>query len=118
MNGTKNARTGIYMMLALMLVSITKRLPGTKNLSERLSTGMTTLVLAAVVLLVAAGHGLDIGADDIVIDGDGYTIDGVNAGNCATTMRDGVHGLYFAGTRDNVTIKDLKVKNFCSGIYL
>jgi len=106
------------MMLALMLVSITKRLPGTKNLSERLSTGMTTLVLAAVVLLVAAGHGLDIGADGIVIDGDGYTIDGVNAGDCATTMRDGVHGLYFAGTRDNVTIKDLKVKNLCSGIYL
>ena len=55
MNGTKNARTGIYMMLAVMLVSITRRLPGTKRLSERLSTGMTTLVLAAVVLLVAAG---------------------------------------------------------------
>jgi len=55
MNRTKNARTGIYMMLAVMLVSITRRLPGTKRLSERLSTGMTTLVLAAVVLLVAAG---------------------------------------------------------------
>ena len=52
MNGTmKNAITGIYMMLAVMLVSITRRLPGTK----RLSTGITTLVLVAVVMLVAAG---------------------------------------------------------------
>jgi len=55
MNGIKNAITGTYMMLAVMLVLITRRLPGTKRLSESLSTGITTLVLAAVVLLVAAG---------------------------------------------------------------
>lgn len=51
MNGTKNARTGIYMMLALMLVSITRRLPA----ARRLSSGTTTLALAGIVLLVAAG---------------------------------------------------------------
>ena len=50
MNGTKNARTGIYMMLAVALVSI-KRLPVTR----RLSSGITTLALVGLVLLVAAG---------------------------------------------------------------
>jgi hypothetical protein len=46
---------GIYLMLAVMLVSITKRFPGTKRLSERFSSGMTTLALAGIVLLLVAG---------------------------------------------------------------
>ncbi|MEA1894175.1 MAG: hypothetical protein U9N36_03040, partial [Euryarchaeota archaeon] len=50
MKGTEKARLGIITVLAAMLVSITRRLP-----ERRLSSGITTLTLAGIVLLVAAG---------------------------------------------------------------
>ncbi|MEA1894936.1 MAG: right-handed parallel beta-helix repeat-containing protein [Euryarchaeota archaeon] len=94
----------IRLMLALMLVSMKRRLPETR----RLSTGITTLTLAGIVLLVAAGSasaydscpapgdtvitasctldqsyivpagqaGYIIGADGVTIDGAGYKITG------------------------------------------
>ena len=62
------------------------------------------------------GHGLVVGGDDIVIDGAGYTIDGVSPGECVLD-RAGIYGITL-DIRDNVTIKNLKVKNFCSGIFL
>jgi parallel beta-helix repeat protein len=101
----------IRMMLALMLVSMKRRLPETR----RLSSGITTLTLAGIVLLVAAGSvsaapcpapgntvitssceldqnwnvpagqaGYIIGADGVTIDGMGlYKITGsVTKANC------------------------------------
>ena len=50
MKELKEAQMGIITVLALMLVSIKRRLP-----TRRLSTGITTLALAGIVLLVAAG---------------------------------------------------------------
>ena len=50
MNGIGKAQVGIISVLALMLVSMKRRLP-----ERRLSSGITTLALAGIVLLVAAG---------------------------------------------------------------
>ena len=63
-----------------------------------------------------AGHGLVIGADNIIIDGAEHTIDGVSPGECVYD-RGGIVGTTL-GIRNNITIKDLRIKNFCSGIYL
>ena len=51
MKGIKKVQLGIITVLAAMLVSITRRLP----VVRRLSSGITTLTLAGIVLLVAAG---------------------------------------------------------------
>jgi parallel beta-helix repeat protein len=51
MKEIKKAQMGIIAVLAMMLVSITRRLPE----ARRLSSGITTLTLAGIVLLVAAG---------------------------------------------------------------
>ena len=64
-----------------------------------------------------AGKGLVVGADGITIDGAGFTLDGVSPGTCEDFNRAGISGTTMS-TRDNVTIKNLKVKNFCCGIYL
>ena len=63
-----------------------------------------------------SGHGLVIGADGIVIDGNGYTLDGVISGDCtdSDTERSGI----FNSGHDDVVIKDLEIKNFCNGIHL
>ena len=51
MKELKEAQMGIITILALMLVSIKRRLPD----ARRLSSGITTLALVGIVLLVAAG---------------------------------------------------------------
>jgi parallel beta-helix repeat protein len=63
-----------------------------------------------------SGHGLVIGADNIVIDGNGYTLDGITPGGCSGfgIQRSGI----FNQGYDDVTIKDLEITNFCNGIYL
>ena len=151
MKGIKEAQMGIIAVLALMLVSIKRRLPE----ARRLSSGITTLALAGIVLLVAAGsvsalpacsapgntvitasceldqdwdvpagqNGYIIGADNIVIDGNGHYINGSIAdGVCfAPNEGDQPAGIcnYDAARYygySNVTIKNLEVKNFCTGI--
>ncbi|HJH26984.1 MAG TPA: hypothetical protein C5S37_09510, partial [Methanophagales archaeon] len=66
-------------------------------------------------LTCSEGHGLIIGADNIVIDGNGYTLDGVSPGACdgLGIKRSGIYNKAY----DDVVIKDLEVKNFCNGIY-
>ena len=63
-----------------------------------------------------SGHGLVIGADDIVIAGNGHTLDGITPGGCSGLgiQRSGI----FNQGYDGVTIKDLEITNFCNGIYL
>jgi len=63
-----------------------------------------------------SGHGLVIGADGVVIDGNGYTLDGVISGDCtdSETERAGI----FNSGHDDLVIKDLEIKNFCNGIHL
>jgi parallel beta-helix repeat protein len=64
-------------------------------------------------------HGLIIGADDIVINGDIYTLTGgeykcTGVGEYSPQSADcGILNYY-----DNVTIKNLEVENFCTGIAL
>ena len=65
-----------------------------------------------------AGHGLVIGSDDIIIDGAGYTIDGVSPATCENADRAGISGTTTNEPRDNVTIKNMEIKNFCCGIHL
>ena len=62
------------------------------------------------------GHGLIIGADDIVIDGNGYAIDGVAQGTCDDfgIERSGIYNKAY----DGITIRNLEIRNFCNGIYL
>ena len=62
-----------------------------------------------------SGHGLIVGADDITIDGNGYTLDGVSSGACDGfgIQRCGIYNK----AHDDIVIKNLEVKNFCNGIY-
>ena len=70
MKEIEKAQMGIIAVLALMLVSIKRRLPE----ARRLSSGITTLALAGIVLLVAAGgasaNGACIGANYVFGPGD------------------------------------------------
>ena len=74
-----------------------------------------------------AKPGLKVGAHNIVIDGAGYKITGnENADACKVGMagedtsqtypseHSGIHIKYF----DNVTVQNLEIENFCSGIAL
>jgi len=64
----------------------------------------------------ATGHGIVIGSNNIVLDGKGYVLDGISACPCdgAGVQRSGIFNPGF----DNVTIKNLEIRNFCNGIYL
>jgi len=65
------------------------------------------------------GIGLQVGANGaskdnpLIIDGAGYAIDGSSPGTCGPPRS----GIYNPGY-DNVTIKNLEIKNFCWGIKL
>lgn len=150
-------------ILTVMLVSITRRTPR----ARRLSSGITTLTLVGIVLLVAAGSasadtaisqatfgggdynagiageryyltqdltcdagkaGIIIGNDGVTIDGQGlYSITGnadaaicaVGGGSESTASR--IAGIVngcnysFCGY-NNVAIKNLEIKKFCTGI--
>ncbi len=61
------------------------------------------------------GHGLIIGADNITIDGNGYTLDGVLAGACDEWIERS--GIYNPGY-DKIVVENLEITNFCNGIYL
>jgi len=73
-NELKKARMGMIAMLTVMLVSITRRLTGTR----RLSSGMMTLALTGMVLLVVAGgasaNGACIGDVSNMVFGPGDTV--------------------------------------------
>ena len=143
----------IRLMLALMLVSMKRQLPETR----RLSSGITTLALAGIVLLVAAGSasalpicpapggvpegtvitasceldqnwpvpagraGYIIGANGVTIDGKDFKITGAAANSdckwASETVPCTVSGIYNPGY-DNVLIKDLEIKGFCTGVAL
>lgn len=154
MTGIKNALIGIYMILTVMMPVSTNGRP-----TRRFSSGVTTLALAAVVLMVAAGgasavpcsdaiggqgscncgdtvvgdytfnanmncaandtDGLTIGASDITIDGADFTMTGIkDSDTCASGQEYTLAN--HCGIRndgfDNVTIKNLVVTNFCTGI--
>jgi hypothetical protein len=65
-------------------------------------------------MICSSGHGLIIGTDNVTIDGNGYTLDGVAPGICTWGDRSGI---YNKG-HDNAVIKNLETKSFCNGIYL
>ena len=162
MKEIKKARMGIIAVLVLMLVSITRRLPE----ARRLSSGITTLALAGIVLLVAAGSasadteinvasfgggdynanianeryyltadltadadksGIIIGADSVTIDGQGHYISGGTPGSCpgiamlpgakgGSWARPGIYVGDLLSHWELATIKNIEVKNFCTGI--
>ena len=62
-----------------------------------------------------AGHGLEIGANGITIDGARYTLDGDSSDACDGfgVQRSGIYGK----SCSDIEIKDLEIKNFCNGIY-
>jgi parallel beta-helix repeat protein len=59
-------------------------------------------------------YGLIIGADNITIDGAGYTLERADPGGCTFCPSAGVLNKGY----DDVTITNLEVKRFCNGIYL
>ena len=61
------------------------------------------------------GHGLVIGENNIVIDGNGHTLNGVAPGTCEGLgiERSGIYNK----AHDDITIKNLEIQNFCTGIY-
>ena len=62
-----------------------------------------------------SGHGLIIGADNITIDGNGHTLNGVSSGTCEGLgiERSGIYNK----AHDDITIKNVEIMNFCTGIY-
>ena len=68
-----------------------------------------------------SGHGLEIGEDNIVIDGNGYVITG-DRSDCSgcddETNQIGCSCGILNRGYDNVTIKNLEVTNFCNGIVI
>jgi parallel beta-helix repeat protein len=65
-----------------------------------------------------SGIGLVVGAENVTIEGAGYTLDGVNPIGCSgweEPMEDHV-GVFNSGF-DRVSVVDLEVANFCKGIY-
>jgi hypothetical protein len=167
MKELKKAQMGMIAILTVMLVSIKRRLPATRRLSSGITT---TLALAGIVLLVAAGGasangvcvgehynfscgdvvnesctlnasmictdnskaGLYIGADDIVIDGAGFSMTGSKSaaacgaailgaqGQTTPEKHSGIYNGYDGGvipvSHDNVVVKDLEIEYFCTGI--
>ena len=70
-----------------------------------------------------AGRGLKMGANDIIVDGAGFTLDGVTPGDACTASgaaRTGIYNSPFGDEEEhnNIVIKNLTIKNFCNGIYL
>jgi parallel beta-helix repeat protein len=68
---------------------------------------------------VSAGqHGYKIDGNDIVIDGKGlYFLNGSSAGGAGMTA--GIYSKAPDTTKgNNITIKNLEIKNFCNGIYI
>jgi parallel beta-helix repeat protein len=61
-----------------------------------------------------ARYGLIIGANNITIDGAGYTLGRADPGECAFCPSAGVLNKGY----DNVTITNLEIEHFCNGIYL
>ncbi|MBA2853824.1 parallel beta-helix repeat protein [Methanococcus maripaludis] len=57
----------------------------------------------------SSGTAITITCDDVVIDGNGYIIDGTGTGS---------YGIYAMGPCTNITLKNLNVENFEYGIYL
>jgi hypothetical protein len=163
----EKARMGMIAVAAVMLAPVARRLIGTR----RLSSGMMTLVVAGMVVLVVAGGasangacigdvtgtvfgpgstvtesctfndsmtctddtmpGVYIGADDIIIDGNGYAMTGNrSAAACVLPVVGGVvsesvpakHSGIVNGANmqsyDNVVIQNLEITNFCTGIVL
>ena len=138
----------IVTVLALMLVSIKRRLPRTR----KLSSGITTLTLTGIVLLVAVGGasaapcpapgdtvitnscelntnwtvpagqaGYIIGADGVTIDGAGYKITGNLTGiDCAGCGAEAPCTVtgIYNDGYDNVVIQNLEIEGFCTGIAL
>lgn len=64
-------------------------------------------------LLCDYADGIIIGADNITIDGNGYTLDGGIIDDCSGTVP--ICGILNEG-HSNVIIKNLEIKNFCIGI--
>ena len=71
------------------------------------------------------GHSLIIGADNITIDGNGYTLNGSSPGACSGCFPHtgimNVRGFYdgfMHFSYNDVTINNLEITNFCNGIYL
>ena len=68
-----------------------------------------------------AGHGLIVKEDGITIDGAGFKISGTGTASCGwvteTDPSQGDCGIYNPGY-DNVVIKNLELKGFCTGIAL
>jgi len=65
-----------------------------------------------------AGHGLIIGASNITIDGNGYTISGscTDCGACSVDSPENSDCGILNPRYNNVVIKNLQVKGFCTGI--
>jgi parallel beta-helix repeat protein len=72
----------------------------------------------------AGSYGLVMGADDIVVDGAGYTLNGTVAGTDCNPWDTGESypaphcGIVNFANKNDVVIKDLQIKNFCTGIAL
>jgi parallel beta-helix repeat protein len=57
--------------------------------------------------------GIYIQASNVVLDGDGHLVDGTDANNSAGVLVDGT-----AGPLSNVVVKNLRVRDWCYGVYL
>ena len=141
MKGIEKARMGMIAVMAVMLVAITRRLMG----ARRLSSGMIVLAVAGMVLLVAAGgagavditgctvindpgtyniiqditngteyYCIDIRSDDVILDGGGHLIDGVNDASNSC----GIRARRIDSMGDSVTIRNVEITNFDSGIHV
>jgi hypothetical protein len=143
----EKARMGMIAVAAVMLVSVMGRLMGVRKFSSGMMVLMLAgiVLLVAVGGASANGacigattvfgpgdavtesctfngaincsmtrYGLIIGANNITIDGAGYALGRAGPGECAFCPSAGVLNKGY----DNVTITNLEIEHFCTGVYL
>uniref|UniRef100_D7DT45 Periplasmic copper-binding protein n=1 Tax=Methanococcus voltae (strain ATCC BAA-1334 / A3) TaxID=456320 RepID=D7DT45_METV3 len=108
---TINNKTGIltFLMLLISLLAINSAYADTQITGPINITTPGTYYLSDN-LTITSGNAIKIDSIDVIIEGNGYTIDGSNQGTTGIVVNNGY---------SNVVIKDIHIKNFTdNGIYL
>ena len=109
---TKNAILGMA-IAAVLLVAMVGSASAIDITECTVITAPGTYDIAADITNSTALYCIDIQSDDVIIDGHGHFIDGVD--NDAGSA--GIHYWKHNAVGDNVTIKDVEIKNFDNGIW-
>ncbi len=109
---TKNAILGMTIVAVLLIAAVGSA--SAIDITEcTVITAPGTYVITADITNSTATYCIDIQSDDVIIDGHGHFIDGVD--NDAWGA--GIHYFKRNAVGDNVTIKNVEIKRFDNGIW-